>query len=108
MGHAKALLGVEHLPTLLSLFKETVEKNLSVRQTEDLVKGVSTKPKKLVAAAKNSSSDVFLRKLQDEIGSSLATKVNIIRTREGKGEINIKFFSDGDLDRLCDILKNIK
>jgi ParB family chromosome partitioning protein len=39
MGHAKALLGVEHLPTLLSLFKETVEKNLSVRQTEDLVKG---------------------------------------------------------------------
>jgi ParB family chromosome partitioning protein len=106
MGHAKALLGVDHLPTLMSLFKETIEKNLSVRQTEDLVKSVSSKPKKMVAAAKTSSTDVFLRKMQDEIGSALSTKVNIIRTREGKGEIAIKFYNDKDLERLSEILKN--
>ena len=107
MGHAKALLGIDHLQTLLSIFKETVEKNLSVRQTEELVKSVSAKPKKIQEAAKKSASDVFLRKLQDEIGSSLATKVNIIRTREGKGEIAIKFYSDDDLNRLSEILKKI-
>jgi ParB family chromosome partitioning protein len=74
MGHAKALLGVEHLQTLLSLFKEVVEKGLSVRQTEELVKSVSAKPKKIQAAAKVSSTDVFLRKMQDEIGSTLRHK----------------------------------
>jgi ParB family chromosome partitioning protein len=90
----------------MSLFKETIEKNLSVRQTEDLVKSVSSKPKKMVAAAKTSSTDVFLRKMQDEIGSALSTKVNIIRTKEGKGEIVIKFYNDNDLERLSEILKN--
>jgi ParB family chromosome partitioning protein len=107
MGHAKALLGVEHLQTLLSLFKEVVEKGLSVRQTEELVKSVSAKPKKIQAAAKVSSTDVFLRKMQDEIGSTLGTKVNIIRTKEGKGEIAIKFYSDDDLDRISELLKTL-
>ncbi len=107
MGHAKALLGVEHLQTLLSLFKEVVDKNLSVRQTEELVKSVSSKPKKIQAAAKVSSTDVFLRKMQDQIGSTLGTKVNIIRTKEGKGEIAIKFYSDDDLDRISELLKTL-
>lgn len=107
MGHAKALLGIDHLQTLLSIFKETIDKNLSVRQTEELVKSVSAKPKKIQEAAKKSAYDVFLRKLQDEIGTSLSTKVNIIRTREGKGEIAIKFYSDDDLNRLSEILKKI-
>lgn len=107
MGHAKALLGVEHLQTLLSLFKEVVDKNLSVRQTEELVKSVSSKPKKIQAAAKVSSTDVFLRKMQDQIGSTLGTKVNIIRTKEGKGEIAIKFYSDDDLDRISELLKSL-
>jgi hypothetical protein len=44
--------------------------------------------------------------MQDEIGSALSTKVNIIRTREGKGEIVIKFYNDNDLERLSEILKN--
>lgn len=107
MGHAKALLGVEHLQTLLSLFKEVVEKSLSVRQTEELVKSISAKPKKIQAAAKVSSTDVFLRKMQDQIGSTLGTKVNIIRTKEGKGEIAIKFYSDDDLDRISELLKTL-
>lgn len=104
MGHAKALLSIDHLPTLLALFKETLDKSLSVRQTEELVRSVSEKPKKIQLAVKKSESDVFLRKMQDQIGSALGTKVNILRTKEGKGEIAIKFFNDADLDRLTELL----
>lgn len=109
MGHAKALLAIDHLPTLLSAFKETVDKGLSVRQTEELVRGINletpSQPSAREAADRRSSEgDIFLRKLQDQISSSLGTRVSIIRTKEGKGEIAIKFYNDTDLERLVELL----
>jgi len=111
MGHAKALLAIEHLPTLLSTFKETVTKGLSVRQTEELVRSVNDvtiKPPSAekVANIRASENDLFLRKTQDKISSSLGTRVSIIRTKEGKGEIVIKFYNDTDLERLVEILSD--
>ena len=109
MGHAKALLAIEHLPTLLSAFKEVVDKGMSVRQTEELVRGVNleapaTPSVKETADKRSSEGDIFLRKIQDKISSSLGTRVNIIRTKEGKGEIAIKFYNDTDLERLVELL----
>ena len=109
MGHAKALLAIDHLPTLLSSFKETVAKGLSVRQTEELVRSVNDPSIKPVSAEKvanirASENDIFLRKIQDKISSTLGTRVSIVRTKEGKGEIAIKFYNDTDLERLVDLL----
>lgn len=109
MGHAKALLAIDHLPTLLSAFKEVVGKGMSVRQTEELVRGVnlevpSTPSVREAADKRSSEGDIFLRKIQDKISSSLGTRVNIIRTKEGKGEIAIKFYNDTDLERLVELL----
>ncbi len=109
MGHAKALLAIDHLPTLLSAFKETVAKGLSVRQTEELVRSVNdstVKPPSAekVANIRASENDIFLRKIQDKISSTLGTRVSIIRTKEGKGEIAIKFYNDTDLERLVELL----
>jgi ParB family chromosome partitioning protein len=109
MGHAKALLAIDHLPTLLSAFKETVAKGLSVRQTEDLVRSVNDTTIKPPSAEKQaniraSENDIFLRKVQDKISSTLGTRVSIVRTKEGKGEIAIKFYNDTDLERLVDLL----
>jgi ParB family chromosome partitioning protein len=109
MGHAKALLAIDHLPTLLSAFQETVSKSLSVRQTEELVRSVNdstvkTPSARETAIKQSSESDIFLRKLVDKVSSSLGTRVNIIRTKEGKGEIAIKFYNDTDLERLVELL----
>jgi ParB family chromosome partitioning protein len=109
MGHAKALLAIDHLPTLLSTFKETVAKGLSVRQTEELVRSVNDttiKPPSAEKAAniRASENDIFLRKITDKISSTLGTRVSIIRTKEGKGEIAIKFYNDTDLERLVELL----
>ena len=109
MGHAKALLAIDHLPTLLSAFQETISKGLSVRQTEELVRSVNdstvkTPSARETAIKQSSESDIFLRKLVDKVSSSLGTRVNIIRTKEGKGEIAIKFYNDTDLERLVELL----
>jgi ParB family chromosome partitioning protein len=104
MGHAKALLGIEYLPTLLSLYKEVVAKELNVRQTEELVRSVESKPKKAGAAKKEPTVPYAIKKLEDKLSSSLGTKVAVHQTAEGKGEIILKFYSIDDLERITDLL----
>ena len=108
MGHAKALLAITDLPTLLSLYKEVIVKGLSVRQTEELVRKANDSPspktKEPSNGVKDTEENIFLRKIQDRVSSSLGTKVQIIRTNDGKGEIGIKFYNDTDLERLVELL----
>jgi len=105
MGHAKSLLGIENLLQLLSVYKEVVSKGLSVRQTEALVSSYDKRPKKN-APVSNKASDLSfeLKKMQDRLTSSLGTKVNIVRTKDAKGEIIVKFYNDDDLERLIEVM----
>ena len=106
MGHAKALLSIDDVGSLLSAYKETVAKNLSVRQVEELVRSLETRPKKNSPASTNISNQLpfTVKKMQDQLTSSLGTKVLITRTQEGKGEIVIKFYNDDDLERLVEAI----
>lgn len=104
MGHAKALMAIDDLATLLSAYKETINRGLSVRQVEEMVRQLAIKPKKTTSITSNKASDLpfTVKKMQDKLIASLSTKVQIIRTRDGKGEIVIKFYSDDDLERLVE------
>ena len=104
MGHAKALLSLDDVGSLLAAYKETILKGLSVRQVEELVRTFEAKPKKNAPAAANNSNPLpfTVKKMQDQLTSSLSTKVLISRTLEGKGEIVIKFYNDDDLERLVE------
>lgn len=104
MGHAKALMSIEDLATLLHAYKETISKGLSVRQVEELVRSVQVKPKKTASISSNKTGALpfTVQKMQDKLMASLSTKVNILRTKDGKGEITIKFYSDEDLERLVE------
>jgi len=103
MGHAKALLSLDDVGSLLAAYKETILKGLSVRQVEELVRTFEAKPKKNAPVANNSNALPFtVKKMQDQLTSALSTKVQISRTVEGKGEIVIKFYNDDDLERLVE------
>lgn len=104
MGHAKALMAIDDMPTLLSVYKDVISKGMSVRQVEELVRTLEVKPKKQTSVGANKTSDLpfTVKKMQDQLMSSLATKVQIVRTRDGKGEIVIKFYGDDDLERLVE------
>lgn len=104
MGHARTLIGVENVEKQLFIFGEIMKNGLSVRQTEELVrkvnhieKGNTKKP------AKNSLPPAY-QKIQDNLSSHFSTKVHLDRSRNGKGSINIEFYSDEELDAILEKL----
>ncbi|MCQ2512128.1 MAG: ParB/RepB/Spo0J family partition protein [Lachnospiraceae bacterium] len=102
-GHARALLGLEKPEQQLKLAKDIVEKSLSVRQTEDLVKAFSEKKPKKEKATEDKMDFVY-RDLEKKLTSVLGTKVKLSHNEKGKGKIEISYFSDDELDRLYGIL----
>ena len=103
MGHAKALLAIDNPLLLLSAYKDVTGKGLSVRQTEELVRTLESKPKKNSSTNNKSTAIPFtIKKMQDQLTTALSTKVLINRSNDGKVEILIKFYNNDDLDRLVE------
>lgn len=106
MGHAKALMSIDNPLLLVTAYKDTIHKGLSVRQVEELVKSYSGKSSKSSPASnKTSTLPLTVKKMQDQLTSTLGTKVMINRTPDGKGEILIRFYNDDDLERLVEAIQ---
>ena len=102
MGHARAIIGLEHVDQQLYVYRETIEKGLSVRQVEQLVKNMATevadKPaSKTTTGVKLSPT---YKRIEDNMASHLSTRVKLDRKKTGKGTIVIEFYTDGDLERI--------
>jgi len=102
MAHARALINVEDPVVQLQMYKEILSKELSVRQTEELARSYTGGNKR--TEKKSPSLPPAYQRIQEKISSHLSTKVLIKRRRLGKGEIVIQFYSDGDLERLNELL----
>jgi ParB family chromosome partitioning protein len=104
MGHARALLGLEHTEAIERLARRVVARDLSVRQVEALVKheregaGVHRAP---AAPAKPSSS---ARDLGERLSRALGTRVRVVETGPGKGHLEVAYHS---LDQLDAVLARI-
>ncbi|MFZ7102976.1 MAG: ParB/RepB/Spo0J family partition protein [Peptococcaceae bacterium] len=103
VGHARALLAIDHHDRQIQLALQIQEKNLSVRETEELVK----KEQKITSAkskhkASNGSSTIFLD-IQERLRSKFSTKV-LIKDDGKKGRIEIEYYDHNELERLIDIL----
>jgi len=105
MGHARALLSLENVDEQLFVFKELEKKSLSVRQLEQIVAQLKRK-KQLHKKPENNQNGLpyEFQKIQDKLTSKLSTRVQLTRGTNGKGEINIPFYSDDDLSRLIELL----
>ena len=104
MGHARALVAVEDEAMQAKLLQQIVSGQLSVRQTETLVK-------KTLEGARNKKSKVKItlsddvRAAQTAISKKLNTKVNIKKDISGKGQILIPFASDEELKNILSLLQ---
>ena len=96
-GHAKILVGLENS---LFIANKIIEKKLSVRQTEDLVKVF--KGKKISI---NQSKDPNIRNLENDIVDKVGIRVSIKNNKKNKGTIT---FSYNDIDQLNKIIEIIK
>ena len=103
-GHALAILGLRKSLQMMTLHQKVVREELSVRQTEALVKKYSESFKnnlkvKIVAPKQ---SDVI--HIENELISLLGTKVVIKKNQKGKGKIQIEFYSENDFQRILEII----
>jgi ParB family chromosome partitioning protein len=103
MGHARALVGLEHIEQQLFVAKEIIEKQLSVRATEELIKQIGNqKQGSTPKAAKSNELPTAYKRIEDQIASHLSTKVKLDRKKNGKGTIVLEFYNDNDLERILD------
>lgn len=105
MGHARALLGVENGDIQLKIAERIVEKSLSVRETEKLVKD-ATKPaiEEKQKAEVNPAVEAAYRSSEERLKEILGTKVSIQRKDDDKGKIEISYYSLDELERIMDLI----
>lgn len=105
MGHARALLALEDPAAQIAIYMEIISKNISVRDVEEMVRNYNNK-KVSVKQKTVSALPYEIRKVQDALATRLATRVQIKRDKQGKGEMVISFFSDDDLFRLKELIED--
>ncbi len=105
MGHARALLGAETPAQQNSAWRSIVAKGLSVRAAERLIKRLKLQKKKTKRVPTDSEQRYFLS-LEEDLSRRFGTRVQIKKQGQ-KGTLEIKFYSDDDLDRVISLLKKI-
>ena len=105
-GHARALLAVEDKNKQQILATKIFDEKLSVRETEKLVKQIleNKEPKK----EEKPSEKLIYKKLEDSLKSIIGSKVSIKGRDNGKGKIEIDYYSIEELDRITELLSTIK
>ena len=105
MGHGRAIINIENQDIQTDIYQKIVSQNLSVRETETLVKNYqeSLKPK-VVSKAKTTTfkvADEANKVITDYFG----TKVDVKIAGNGKGKITIPFHSEEDFNRIIKLIK---
>ena len=103
-GHARALLALPDAQSILALLNEIERRQLSVRQTETLVKqwseaqaAADAEPEPRPKAAPDPQLAAHLGHLENRFRSTLGTKVQLNRNDDGSGRLVVHFYSDEDL-----------
>lgn len=102
MGHARALLALTGNAQSQAA-RQVVDKGLSVRETESLVRHLAERP--AAPKAKPGNLDPDIRALQDSLSDKIGAKVHIQHTSTGKGRLIIDYNS---LDELEGVLARIR
>ncbi|ESU22269.1 ParB-like partition protein [Flavobacterium enshiense DK69] len=104
MGHGRAIINVEDLDVQTDIYQKIVSQNLSVRETEALVKAYHESLKPAPAKApKGTSFDVDADKKRT-ITNFFGAKVDVKVAANGKGKITIPFHSEEDFNRILKLI----
>lgn len=98
MGHARAIVNVDTVDMQLFIFKEIRSKNLSVRQTEDLVRSLYKKGE--VKKVSKTGLPPAFQKIEDNLATHYATRVKLKHSRNGGGQITLEYYSLSELNSI--------
>ena len=102
-GHARALLPLEREEVMLKAAHTILEQQLSVRQTEALVKQLQKAP----ADKPEKTPDIYVQDLERAMAAFTGHKITI-RHGAKKGKITIEYYGNEDLEAVCEALKGIR
>ncbi|MCC8095640.1 MAG: ParB/RepB/Spo0J family partition protein [Tannerellaceae bacterium] len=110
MGHARALIPIEDPEIQLALYEQILSEGLSVRNVEELVRGIAEGeiPEKTGKKKTKPMLPEEYNLLKDHLSRFFSTKVQLTYNEKGKGKISIPFSSEEELERLIGLLDNMK
>jgi ParB family chromosome partitioning protein len=104
MGHARALIGLEGGQQIM-LCEEIIQKNLSVREVETLVKNLQNSYKTGASPSSPKKTNADVRQLEESLAETLGASVTIDAKKNGSGVLKVHY---RNLEQLDEILKKIK
>ena len=104
MGHARALIGLEGSQQIM-LCEEIIQKNLSVREVEALVKNLQNGYKTGASPSSSKKTNADVRQLEESLAEALGASVTIDAKKNGSGILKVHY---RNLEQLDEILKKIK
>ena len=99
-GHARAMLALDGADGQRDVWKAIIGQGLNVRQTEELVRRLTAEPRPKRLGQPPSPET---KALEDRFREALGTKVQLFRSKRG-GRLVIHFYSEEDLQALCDLV----
>lgn len=100
MGHGRALVNIEDQKDQLHIYEKILEKQWSVRETEEAVRQYHSKEGSGSGTKTVTSTPYYLQSGSRELNEYLSTKVDVRTSASGQGSIRIPFNSKEEFQRL--------
>lgn len=106
MGHARALLAIDDAARQVALAQRTVAQNLTVRDVEQLCRGVPSpagERRDRKSRPPKEEHDPLLSDIEDQLKQAFGTKVQLLGSAS-RGKIEVEYYSQEELERIVDLL----
>jgi len=105
MGHGRAIINIEDQDVQTDIYQKIVSQNLSVRETEALVKNHQDGLKPAHVKTKKATSFTVADEQKKSFTAFFGAKVEVKVAGNGKGKITIPFHSEEDFERIIKLIK---
>ena len=107
MGHARAIAGINNIIQQMDAYRKTVQNHWSVRSLENYIKEERTVSPTLKSISSNHEEDIQLNQIKRELSAAIGTPITIKRSKDGKGQLVIKFKNDKEFNAIYNLLKDL-
>lgn len=105
MGHARALINIDTIDKQIYVYNEIKNRQLSVRQTEELVRNLyRSHHNAAVKSSANSTINNAYKRIEDNLASHFSTKVFLKNSPKGNGSIVIEYYSPDELNKILELM----
>ncbi len=106
-GHGRRLLEIKDLEAQFELATQIMDQELTVKETEKLVKAFNNPKKKQEKDKQEKDLSFIYQDLEEKIKTIMGTKVSVLPKDKNKGKIEIEYYSTEELERIVELLQQI-